>query len=202
MIQRGLPIIPSTSLDVLQERTISTKEPLEQAIMKEMALLIENDSLPSKASKLKRLNDDLLSQARAEIQKEMPFEIPAPLPDDWEPLTSAIFPSLYNSVESLAEKNNTIEKKLALHLGGYQQRAKALRQKISEAAEALQATKLRVETSKTAQIAEEATVASRMDHLRDEVTAVNRREREAQEVYRAQKEELESLGTPLTNGVH
>ena len=43
------------------------------------------------------------------------------------------------------------------------------------------------------QIAEEAAVGSRLEGLREEVAFVSRREREAQEGYRAVKEELESL---------
>ena len=178
------------------------ESPFETAIAKEMVLLIANDNTPGRKSKLERLDDDLLAQARAEIQREMPSQVPDLPPEDFPPLDSAIFPVLYNSIEKLAEQNNVVEKKLALHLGGYQQRAKTLRQKVSEAAEALKATKLRVETSQAAQIAEQRALTSRMDQLREEVMVVNRREREAQEKYRAHKEELESLGGSLTNGVH
>ena len=202
VLQRGLPIIPLASLGVLQTLTSSAKDPIEKAITEEMALLVANDSAPGQMSNLERLDDDLLASARAEIQREMPSEVPPLSIEDSQLIDPAIFPMLYNSIEHLAEKNNAIEKKLAVHLGGYQQRAKTMRQKISEAAEALQAMKLRVEDARTAQVAEEVALASRLEQLREEVMVVNRREREAQEYYRAQREELEGLGVSLTNGVH
>lgn len=202
VVQRGLPMIPLKSLGILKDRISILVDPFQKAIAEEMALLVENDSTPGQNSQLEILDDELLSKARAEIQQEMPAEIPPLLQEDLAPIDPSIFPTLYNSIEHLAEMNNAIEKKLALHLGGYQQRAKTLRQKISEAADALEATNLRAETARTAQMAEEAALATRLAQLREEVTVVNRRERETQEAYRAQKEELESLGATLTNGVH
>ncbi len=98
-----------------------------------------------------------------------------------------------------AEKGNKIEKKLALHLGGYQQRAKTLRQKIVEAAAALDEAKLSLDTFKTLQISEEAALPRRLESLRTEVEFVARREREAQELYRARKDELDGL---TMNGYH
>ena len=43
------------------------------------------------------------------------------------------------------------------------------------------------------QVAEEAAIGSRLEGLREEVAFVSRREREAQEDYRAVKEELDGL---------
>lgn len=92
-----------------------------------------------------------------------------------------------------AEKGNILEKKLSKHHGGYMARAKTLRQKIVEAADFLSRTRLDIETARTAQAAEEAGISERLEKLRTEVGLVSRLEREAQEVYRARKEELEGL---------
>lgn len=100
-----------------------------------------------------------------------------------------------------AEKGNKIEKKLAVHLGGYQQRAKTLRSQIVEAADALEKAKISLDTFRTLQIAEEAAIPRRLESLRDEVNFVSKREREAQEVYRMRKEELDELSNGV-NGYH
>ena len=46
------------------------------------------------------------------------------------------------------------------------------------------------------QVAEEAAIGRRLEGLREEVNFVVRREREAQDEYRAAREELESLVGP------
>jgi pre-mRNA-splicing factor CDC5/CEF1 len=68
-----------------------------------------------------------------------------------------------------------------------------LRAKITEAAEFLEKTTLDTSTARTAQVAENAALQGRLEGLRDEVSFVRKREREAQEVYRERKMELESL---------
>jgi len=110
--------------------------------------------------------------------------------------------NIQDSIVAAAEKGNKIESKLALHLGGYQQRAKTLRNKIVEAGEALDKAKIELDTFQTLQIAEEAAIPRRLEALREEVSFVSRREREAQELFRARKEELEGLIGGKTNGVH
>lgn len=100
-----------------------------------------------------------------------------------------------------AEKGNKLEKKLALHLGGYQKRANMLRQKIAEAAEALEKATNSLDSFKTLQIGEEAAISTRLEGLREEVGFISRREREAQELYRQRNEELDSL-TAGVNGYH
>ncbi|KAL8960347.1 MAG: hypothetical protein Q9183_005479, partial [Haloplaca sp. 2 TL-2023] len=101
-----------------------------------------------------------------------------------------------------AEKGNKLEKKLALHNGGYQQRAKTLRQKIVEASEALEKEKISLDTFRTLQISEEAALPRRLEALREEYMFVQKREREMQELYRSRAEELSSMGKGLSNGVH
>ena len=109
--------------------------------------------------------------------------------------------NIQTSIVAAAEKGNKLEKKLALHLGGYQKRAKMLRLKISEASEALEQAKHSLDAFKTLQIAEEAAISSRLEGLRTEVGFITKREREAQEAYRRAKEELDGL-TGGTNGYH
>lgn len=77
-----------------------------------------------------------------------------------------------------------------------------LRKKIAEAAEALDKSKIELDTFRTLQIAEEAAIPRRLEALRDEVSFVSRREREAQELYRARKEELDGLKGEGVNGFH
>ena len=94
-----------------------------------------------------------------------------------------------------------MEKKLVRHLGGYQQRAKMFRQKITNTAEEIAKLRIQLETARLAQVAEEAAVASRLESLREEVSFVSRREREAQELYRIRKDELDGLRN-MVNGNH
>ncbi|RFU29483.1 hypothetical protein B7463_g6855, partial [Scytalidium lignicola] len=120
--------------------------------------------------------------------------------DEHQMLVEA-FDNIQDSIVSAAEKGNKMEKKLALHLGGYQQRAKMLRGKILEASEALSKATYSLDSFRTLQISEEAAIASRLEGLRAEVGFLSRREREAQDLYRARKEELTSL-TEGMNGYH
>ncbi|KIW06643.1 uncharacterized protein PV09_02353 [Verruconis gallopava] len=110
------------------------------------------------------------------------------------------FDKLEDAITTTAEKGNELEKKLAKVQGGYQNRAKMLRNKIAETAEALEKTRISLNTSLNAQIAEDAAVPKRLERLRDEVNFVSRREREAQDEYRKVKDELDGL--PEMNGYH
>ena len=62
-----------------------------------------------------------------------------------------------------------------------------------EASAALDTAREGLDTAQTALVGEEAAVGRRLEGLRDEVAAVSRREREAQEAYRAQRDELDAL---------
>jgi pre-mRNA-splicing factor CDC5/CEF1 len=101
-----------------------------------------------------------------------------------------------------AEEGSKLEKKLGLHMGGYQKRSKMLRGKIIEAAEALEKARFALEAFKTLAISEEIGIARRLDGLREEVGFISRREREAQENYRKTKDELNALLADGTNGYH
>lgn len=101
-----------------------------------------------------------------------------------------------------AEEGAKLEKKLSLHLGGYQKRQKMLREKMGAASDALEKARVALAGFKTLAISEDVAVERRLSALREEVGFVNRREREAQENYRKTKEELDTLMATGVNGVH
>ncbi|KAE9371176.1 hypothetical protein N431DRAFT_376611 [Stipitochalara longipes BDJ] len=178
------------------------------------------------SSPLDSFDDDALAQARLEITREIPAELAEKgsnlfqkawedaktsslLPglsgyedevDEHEMLVEA-FDNIQDSIVAAAEKGTKMEKKLTLHLGGYQNRAKILRQKIAEASEALTKATISLDSFRTLQVSEEAAISRRLEGLRSEVEFVSRREREAQDLYRARREELTSLSAG-TNGWH
>lgn len=112
---------------------------------------------------------------------------------DEEQLLTEAFDNVQDALSESAQRGQTLEKKLAKHHGGYVERARRLRAKINEAAEFLEKTTLDTSTARTAQYAENAILQTRLEGLREEVSFVRKREREAQEVYRLRKGELESL---------
>lgn len=99
-----------------------------------------------------------------------------------------------------AELGTKLEKKLALHLGGYQKRQKMLRDKIGGAATALEKAQAALSGFQTLAVSEEVAIERRLNSLREEVGFVKRREREAQDAYRRAKDELDALRGP--NGYH
>ncbi|KAK3324310.1 pre-mRNA splicing factor component-domain-containing protein [Cercophora scortea] len=101
-----------------------------------------------------------------------------------------------------AEKGNKLEKKLNLHLGGYKNRAEMLRKKIGEAYDALEKANNALGGFKILQTSEAAAIQRRLAALREEVGFVSTREREAQELYRRTREELDELTINGTNGYH
>ncbi|KAF2433899.1 hypothetical protein EJ08DRAFT_686035 [Tothia fuscella] len=110
-----------------------------------------------------------------------------------------IFDNTEDGISDLAEKSNELEKKLDKLHRGYQIRARTLREKIKEAAEALDKTTIGMNTALSAQVGEDAAVGERLEKLREEVAFVARRGREGQEVYREVKDESDGLAV---NGVH
>ncbi|PGH26843.1 pre-mRNA-splicing factor cef1 [Polytolypa hystricis UAMH7299] len=186
--------------------------------------------IEGKALKPETLSDDLLAKARAAIAKEATtaeaqekwqdtfesswtsFHESSSLPglagysddEDFETQEQRMISAFDNVQASLlatAEQGNKLEKKISLHNGGYQARAKTLRSKIVEASAALEKAKFDLDAFHTLQLGEESGVTKRLEALRDEVTFITRREREAQELYRSRKEELESIGGSV-NGWH
>lgn len=188
-----------------------------------------------KTKKVERFDDGLLEAARAAIEAEVSAsqqqqEWQEKFDTCWSSTHSNSLPGLSNytddeeedefrqeqrmintfdkvqaSLLATAERGNKIEKKLALHYGGYQNRGKMLRTKIVEANDALQKAKDELDSFRSLQISEEAALPRRLEKLRDDVTFVMRREREAQELYRVRKDELDELVAGIggmVNGWH
>ena len=176
---------------------------------------------------LEVFSDEAMDKARLEIAVELPsidkdsiyrdFEASwetshnASLPGlaayeedevDERKLVTEAFGKVRNTILDDAEKGNKFESKLAVHLGGYQKRAKMLRDKIVEASEALTDEKIKLDSLQTLQIAEEAALPRRLEAIQEEVEFVKKREKEAQDLYRQKMEELDSLrhGSKITNG--
>ncbi|MCJ1409335.1 Pre-mRNA-splicing factor cef1 [Ptychographa xylographoides] len=168
---------------------------------------------------LESFDDDSLSKARLEIAREVydedvktrqsEFESAwenlhnhSKLPGlvgyeddeiDEHQLTIDAFDTTTSTLLTTASRGNAIEKSLALHLGGYQARAKTIRAKITTAANALEQARIGLDTARTMQVGEEAAIGRRLESLREELGFVARREREGQMEYRKRKEELDAL---------
>ncbi len=180
---------------------------------------------------LEIFDDDELNKARMEIAIELPSGGREKRQDDfethWEGVHHAAsglpgltgyeddeddkmqvmtdaFDKVQSTIANDAERGNKLEKKVALHYGGYHQRAKILRQKICEASEALEEEKIKLDSLRTLQIAEEAALPRRLENLQEEVRFVQKRENEAQDMYRLRTEELDGLtnGNGVVNGGH
>lgn len=117
-------------------------------------------------------------------------------------LSLTVKQAVQDSIMTQAEEDAKLEKKLTLHLGGYQKRQKMLKDKVSDAADALDKAKVALAGFKTLAISEDVAINRRLESLRDEVNFISRREREAQEEYRKAKEELEALRAGDVNGYH
>jgi pre-mRNA-splicing factor CDC5/CEF1 len=111
------------------------------------------------------------------------------------------FDNAQEKIIESAESANKIEKRLNTHHAGYIKRATLLRTKIGDAFGALERGKMELDSARTMQFSEQSAIGRRLESLRDEVSFVSRREREAQELYRSRKDELSSLVEPL-NGVY
>lgn len=109
---------------------------------------------------------------------------------------------MQDSIIASAEEGAKLEKKLALHLGGYQKRQKMLKDKIVDAADALDKAKVALSGFQTLAISEDVAINRRLESLREEVSFGSRREREAQEEYRKAREELDALRAGGVNGYH
>ena len=181
---------------------------------------LKDGQVKGSAPKLGKLSDEYLAKAREAVQDEYDRaslqkynesfvqtleEATAgnTLPDYFTSETTAdeytkAFSLVQDELMATAEQGNKLEKKLALHMGGYQARAKTLRAKITEAAEALEKARISKDTFQTLQINEEAALGRRLEDLREEVGFVSKREREAQDDFRNAKEELRDLEEKLS----
>ncbi|KAL6719181.1 Pre-mRNA-splicing factor cef1 [Lecanora helva] len=176
---------------------------------------------------LETFDDETMDKSRLEIALELPSsdkeKIQHDFEESWESIHSTGLPALdayeedevderqiitkaFDKVQGVimedAEKGNKLESKLAVHLGGYQKRAKMLRDKIVEASEALTEEKTKLDSLQTLQISEEAALPRRLESLEEEVAFVKKREKEAQDLYRLKMQEIASLHhvNGLTNG--
>ncbi|KAK6533347.1 Pre-mRNA-splicing factor cef1 [Orbilia ellipsospora] len=177
---------------------------------------------------LKEVDDACIERARLEILDELPADILKTLNtsfesgwegvydngglpgldgygDDEEVQKHSIMSNIFEAVQSNliknAEAGNKLEKKLSLTLGGYQNRQRMLSQKITEAYAAVIDAANKLDSFKTLAIAEGDAIPRRLDALRAEVEFIQKREIEAQMIYKARKEELDSLaGRMVING--
>ncbi|KAF4126798.1 pre-mRNA-splicing factor CDC5/CEF1 [Geosmithia morbida] len=117
-------------------------------------------------------------------------------------VAKAAFESVQDSIMTSAEQGAKLEKKLALHLGGYQKRQKMLRSKMIEADDALCKARDALAGFQALAVSEDVAIQRRLGALRDEVSAVTTRERQAQDEYRRAREELDSLRAGDMNGFH
>jgi pre-mRNA-splicing factor CDC5/CEF1 len=195
---------------------------------------LPNAKVQGKAPKLSQLDDRFMAAARASIAAEIAStqaqqsEWQEKFDDSWSTVHANSLPGLENyedeedddfkeeqkmiglfdNVEKTlidtADRGNKLEKKLSLHYGGYQNRAKTLRSKIIEASVALPKAINDLDSFRTLQISEESAISRRLEKLRSDVSFVMRREREAQDLYKTRKDELDELvaGTAAVNGWH
>ncbi|KAF3767430.1 hypothetical protein M406DRAFT_254736 [Cryphonectria parasitica EP155] len=174
---------------------------------------------------LDQIDDDALAEARRQILVEAkgslaPEEVEAAwaksnnnslllglgcYDDDEEDQLNtmkAALDEVLDTMISSAEKGAKMEKKLNLHLGGYKQRADMLRKKIGDSAGELEKATNALNAFRILANSEEIAVRNRLASLHEEVGFISKREREAQELYRQNKEELDALTTAATNGHH
>lgn len=115
----------------------------------------------------------------------------------------AAYEDMQERMIASAERGAKLEKKLNLHLGGYKQRAETLRKKMVDSTAELEKATNALSAFRILANSEEIAVRNRLASLREEVAFISRREREAQELYRRNKEELDSLVVADgTNGFH
>ncbi|KAG9768570.1 Pre-mRNA-splicing factor cef1 [Exophiala dermatitidis] len=221
--QRGLPRPAAVDYTSLASEATSITDPIRQMIVQEAAVLMANDArkfpLPGsrvigKPPQLERLSDDLIAKARQQLAAAcndadrqtylsevnamysgtkdldaLPWKLAAAAPEQY----SKAFQAAQKSLLEAAEAGNKLEKKLSLHLGGYQARQKTLKQKINTVYDQIKEQRAQLEAFKTLQIGEDGALARRLERLRDEVNFVSRREREAQEQYRSVQGELRQV---------
>ncbi|KAF4425651.1 Pre-mRNA-splicing factor cef-1 [Colletotrichum fructicola] len=210
VMQKNLPRPSQVDVTALLSVASQVKNEAEALIAREAAALIANDAVKYPSPKITILSETNPRPSRAEIQQSFDNRGKNSLllglgcyGDDEEEEEAAMrdaFDSIQDAIVATAEKGIKLEKKLALHLGGYQKRQKMLKDKIGEAAEALEKANNALSGFKTLAISEEVAIQRRLGALRDEVGFVSRREREAQELYRKTKEELDALRSNGVNG--
>jgi pre-mRNA-splicing factor CDC5/CEF1 len=231
--QRSLPRSTVIDLDDMRQRDESITDPIEATIAAEMRAIIHNDArnFPVPGSKIigsapavETFSEEELANARTLLEAEIDFahrkkftevfcsDVYAPATADGLLDTSTLgttaaeyaFAAVQDNILDVASRGNKQEKKLAQLHGGYQARSKALRAKIVEACEALEKAIIEGIVYEGAQRREEVALSERLERLREGVSLVSKREREAQEEFRKAKEELRELEECVStvNGFH
>ncbi|PKS09237.1 hypothetical protein jhhlp_003851 [Lomentospora prolificans] len=216
-------LLANVDLDSDSPEALIAKEAAALMVNDAKKFPIEGTKVVGKAATLQSLSDDALAEAGLQIMLETP-SLPSLqdiqetfgarnsnaillglgcYDDDDDDLkvaaVTAAFDTVQDEIQDTAERNAKIEKKLALHLGGYQKRQKTLRERIIETARDLTKAENALGAFKTLAVSEEVAISRRLEALREEVGFVSRREREAQEEYRRLKDELDGL-LAVTNG--
>ena len=221
--QRGLPRPQTVDYETMLERAAQVSDPVEAMIAREAAAMVVHDAqkcqdskVKGKPAKLESLDDDLVAAARATLVAEVSQDTDAlqkfvtascaeletastsNVPDHFTLSTTqkehaAAFSAIKTDLLATAERGNKLEKKLAVHLGGYQARSKTLRAKIVQASDAHEKARIALDTFRTLQISEGAALGARLERLRQEVGFVSKREREAQEEFRRTRDELREV---------
>ncbi|KAK6508166.1 Pre-mRNA-splicing factor cef1 [Arthrobotrys conoides] len=169
---------------------------------------------------LSEVEDEHVKKARLEILVELPADVLKAMnktyENEWENaywsgglpgldgygddeevdkknVMKTIFDAVQSNLIKNAEAGNKLEKKLGLTLGGYQKRQQILAQKITEAYSAVLDAKNKLDSFRTLAISEEDAIPRRLEALRSEVEFVQKRELEAQTMYKTRREELENL---------
>ena len=180
--------------------------------------------MKGKPPKLDALDDDLVSRARQSLKDacndaERDAYVAAvesltnaeterdSLPLKFIPNTTSqeylsAFRSAQQTLLFAAEAGQKLEDKLKVHLGGYQARQKTIRQKIAAVYGQIEEQRTQLDSFRTLQINEEGALARRLERLRTEVGFVARREREAQENFRAARDELRGLQERSAGGIN
>lgn len=201
----------------------SPEEEIKSLITREASLLLAHDAhrfpvkggkiLPAAAGKSRalpppaQLPDDLLSRAKDELlTATSPSTSSAfssaftslPLPgleiySDPPPDSAAHLEAIHTHLIHTALTANKLEKKLTLHFGGYLAREKLLATRIQDASEACAATRRELDVFRLLQVHEQGGLVRRLEGLRGEAEYVERREGEAQGVFRRRREELGGL---------
>lgn len=229
--KRSLPRPVTVDYNRLAAEAISITDPIQALITQEAILLMANDArkfpllgsrVTGKVAQVERLSDELLAQARAELEAETKEDERLAYVEAVQALHSSendagalpsriqvmrspaelgrAFQSIQDALVSQAEAGNALEKKLAVHLTGYSTRQRTLKNKLWTVYDQIEERRAELEGFRSLQVGEEGGLLMRLEELREEVGFVSRREREAQDDYRSTRDELQALEAATVNG--
>jgi pre-mRNA-splicing factor CDC5/CEF1 len=230
VVQRFLPRPSAVDIDVLMQRALSLDDPIARQVEAEMAQLIAHDVKNFGSGRvtgaaiepLAQHSDAALRSAKMELALEYALQSSADkttfassFAQSWNEIHSAaVLPGIAGYADDEVDEHQLLAEAFdgaqeaiissaekAKHHGGYIQRSKVLSSKIGQAHAALQQQRIDLSSQRTMLDAEQGAIGRRLESLRAEVSHVTKREREAQELYRARKGELDGL-MEVVNGVH